>query len=74
MPGLIGILTIGDSRCDTKELLARMCQIIKHEDWYKIDTYSDESISMGRISLGVLNPEPQPILNEDKSLCILMEG
>ena len=74
MPGLIGILTIGDSRCDTKELLARMCQIIKHEDWYKIDTYSDESISMGRISLGVLNPEPQPILNEDKSLCIMMEG
>ncbi|MFX0206073.1 MAG: asparagine synthetase B family protein [Candidatus Hodarchaeota archaeon] len=74
MPGLVGILKRQDSALDIEQLLARMSQIIKYEHWYTIDTFLDKSIGMGRISLGILNPEPQPIFNEDKSLCIMMEG
>jgi asparagine synthase (glutamine-hydrolysing) len=74
MPGLVGILKKQDNAVETERLLARMCRIIKHEDWYNVDTFLDESIGVGRVSLGILNPEPQPIFNEDKSLCIMMEG
>lgn len=74
MPGLVAILKKKEKGLDTESLLAQMCQIIKHESWYKTYTFSDKSISMGRVSLGILNPEPQPIFNEDKSMCIIMEG
>jgi len=74
MPGLVGILKMQNNVLDVKQLLARMCQVMKHEDWYKTETFIDESIGIGRVSLGILNPEPQPIFNEDKSLCIMMEG
>ena len=74
MPGLVGILKKQDNALDTEQLLTKMCQIIKYEDLYKIDTFLDNSVGLGRVSLDVLNPEPQPIFNEDKSLCIMMEG
>lgn len=74
MPGLTGILKKQDNQLNIGQLLSKMCQIIRYEDWYKIDTFLDESIGLGRISLGILNPESQPIFNEDKNLCIMMEG
>lgn len=74
MPGLVGILKKQDNALDTKQILGRMCHIMKHEGWYKIDTFLDEPIGIGKIGLGILNPEPQPIFNEDKNLCIMMEG
>lgn len=74
MPGLVGIIKKHVNVLDTVKLLAKMCQIIKHEDSYKLNTFVDEKIAIGRVSLGILNPEIQPIYNEDKKLCIMMEG
>jgi len=74
MPGLTGILKKQENALNIEDLLARMCKVIKYEDWYKIDTFLDESIGLGRASLGTLNPESQPMFNEDKNLCIMMEG
>ena len=74
MAGLVGILKIQDDGRDTENLLPDMCRVIKHEDWYTTDTFTNETIGLGRVSLGILNPEPQPIFNEDRSLCIMMEG
>jgi len=74
MPGLVGIMKKQENALNIEDLLASMCKVIKYEDWYKTDTFFNESIGMGRVSLGVLNPEPQPIFNEDKNLCIMMEG
>ncbi len=74
MPGLVGILKRQNQAPDTKKLLAKMCQVIKHEDWYRTETFLNQSIGVGRVSLGILNPEPQPIFNGDKNLCIMMEG
>jgi asparagine synthase (glutamine-hydrolysing) len=73
MPGLIGV--IGEVASETQDrLLDNMAQALKHEDWYKVHLYSDEGVGLGRVSVGVLNPEPQPIWNEDHTLCIVMEG
>lgn len=74
MPGLIGIVSNQNEKVNTEDLLSKMCQEIRHESWYKIDTHLNKKIGLGRVHLGILNPEQQPIFNEDKTLCILMDG
>jgi asparagine synthase (glutamine-hydrolysing) len=73
MPGLVGV--VGDMPPETRDSLLRdMAQALKHEDWYQVHLYADEGVGLGRVSLGILNPEPQPVWNEDETLCIVMEG
>ena len=71
MPGLIGILS--NKRVDDS-LLDMMANSIKYEDWYRVDKYSDSFFSAARVSLGIFNPESQPIFNEDRTICIFMYG
>jgi asparagine synthase (glutamine-hydrolysing) len=71
MPGLLGL--ISDDVRD-KQLLDRMVNSIKHEQWCKVDRYTSPPFSTARVHLGIFNPEPQPVFNEDRTLCILMEG
>jgi asparagine synthase (glutamine-hydrolysing) len=73
MPGLVGV--VGDMPPEARDkLLKDMAQALKHEDWYQVQLYTDEEAGLGRVSVGILNPEPQPIWNEDHTLCIVMEG
>ena len=74
MPGLIGIISTQNENSNIENLLSKMCQSIKHEEWHKIDSHISKSAGLGRVHLGIFNPEPQPIFNEDKTLCILMDG
>jgi len=71
MPGLIGI--VWNSKMD-EPLLDRMVGSIKHAEWQRVEKYSNSFFSAARVSLGIFNPEPQPIFNEDKTLCIFMYG
>jgi len=59
---------------DEHQLLASMANSIKHEEWYLTDRYSGPFFGIARVHLGIFNPEPQPIFNEDKSLLIFMDG
>lgn len=73
MPGLIGI--VGDMPPEElNQLLKGMARALEHEKWYQTHLYTDKGIGLGRVSLGILNPQPQPIWNEDETLCIAMEG
>ena len=74
MPGLVGIVSRYNDSIDIKDLLLDMCQVIQHEKWYKTDTFIDKTLGLGRVHLGIFNPESQPIFNQDKTLCIIMEG
>ncbi len=74
MPGLAGIFNADGSETDMGQLLNRMCLAMRHESWYKEDTLIGDRLALARIGLGILNPEPQPIFNENKSLCIMMDG
>ena len=71
MPELVGIAS---NREIDKQILARMADSIKYEEWYKIDSYTEPFFCASRVDLGIFNPEPQPIFNEDKTLCIFMYG
>jgi asparagine synthase (glutamine-hydrolysing) len=71
MPGLVGI--ISENALD-EQFLDRMVCSIKHDENYRVNKYSNSFFGIARIHLGIFNPEPQPIFNEDKSLCIFMDG
>ncbi len=71
MPGLVGIVKKVKRQ---ENLLDKMIGSMCHEPWYKIDKFLIDDFAIARIHLGILNPEPQPIYNEDKTLCIFMDG
>ena len=75
MPGLVGIIDL-DRKCDIEKQIGKMTNAIKHEEWHTIQIYvnPDKTVALGRVSTGILNPKPQPIFNEDRSLAIIMEG
>jgi len=73
MPGLIGFY--GDfGKNQPQEFLKKMARALEHEDLYQVELYHEQMIGLGRVSLGILNPEPQPIWSEDKNLALIMEG
>ncbi len=71
MPGLVGVVSelVRDG-----QLLDRMVGSVKHEEWYRTDRYVEPPFSVARVHLGIFNPQPQPVFNEDRSLCLFMEG
>ena len=71
MPGLVGM--VSENAVD-EQLLDRMVNSIKHEESYVVDKYISSYFACARVHLGIFNPELQPIFNEDKSLCIFMDG
>jgi len=71
VPGLVGI--VWNKKVDDM-LLDKMANSIKHEEWHKVDKYCDPFFSAARVDLGIFNPEPQPIFNEDRTIGIFMYG
>lgn len=71
MPGLLGVIAdgIGDEK-----LLDRMISAVAREPWHKVDRYVNPPFHVARVHLGKFNPEPQPIFNEDGTLCVFMHG
>jgi asparagine synthase (glutamine-hydrolysing) len=51
-----------------------MVELLKHEEFHRVDKYFSPNFACARIHLGTFNPEIQPIFNPDKSLCIFMDG
>ncbi|GAI14570.1 unnamed protein product, partial [marine sediment metagenome] len=51
-----------------------MADSIRHKPWQKVDKYTEPPFNIARVDLGIFNPEPQPIFNEDKTLCLFMYG
>jgi len=70
MPGIVAVMSEKNGRI----LLESMLDSIRYEDWYLTDSYVGSSFAVGRTHLGILNPEAQPIFNEDGSLGIFMDG
>ena len=73
MVGLAGIVTTQNKNIDIEKLLPDMCNAIRHRENQKIELHIKNGIGLGRVHLGIFNPEPQPIFNEDKTKCIMMD-
>ncbi|UCG44780.1 MAG: hypothetical protein JSV58_05130 [Candidatus Bathyarchaeota archaeon] len=73
MPGIVCLVN-PESRLDSHRVMKRMFEVMKHEKFYQTDQLTNPPVALGRIHLGVLNPEQQPIFNEDREKCIVMAG
>jgi asparagine synthase (glutamine-hydrolysing) len=75
MSGLFGLLG-GKRDLNGVEIVRRMRTAMSHRDWFVADIHSDKSanVHLGRIGIGILNPEPQPIWSEDGNLAVFLTG
>ena len=75
MPGLYGIVG-PPHEASLHDLSQAMCARMRHHAWYHIDQHQDVSkgIALGRISLGFIQTQPQPVWNHDRSVCLLLDG
>jgi asparagine synthase (glutamine-hydrolysing) len=71
MPGIIGIIS---AKPINAALLADMIAPLRREKFHKIDKFSNRYFACARVHLNIFNPEHQPIFNENKSLCIFLDG
>jgi asparagine synthase (glutamine-hydrolysing) len=56
------------------ELLADMSKEITYSSDDLTDRWNDSNLAIARVHHGIVNPEPQPVFNEDGSLCVIMSG
>ena len=72
MPGLIGY--VGDAHAgEPAAYLAAMGRAFQDERSHAVETHAEADFGLGRVSLGLLNPQPQPIWNAERTRCIVME-
>lgn len=75
MPGILASVC---QQNDPKLLdLSRvMLDRMLHHPWYRTDRYCDpaQGIALARASLGLLQSTAQPVWNDDRSVCVVMEG
>ncbi|HLF26866.1 MAG TPA: asparagine synthase-related protein [Anaerolineae bacterium] len=74
MAGIFGIHDAGIGAEQLTSLLARMQQVMTHESWHQAQTAVLAPIAAGRVTLGILNPEPQPACNEGETIWVWLEG
>jgi len=75
MPGICAITdTAYDS--DAPSVLVDMLRRMKHHPWYVVEEYANipAGVGMGRVSLGVVNTGEQPVVSEDRSVVVVMDG
>jgi asparagine synthase (glutamine-hydrolysing) len=73
MPGLFGFVGTGAAR-EAAEFAGAMARALEPEGVYRVELYHSANAGMGRVTLGLANPEPQPVWNEGKSRCAVLEG
>ncbi len=73
MPGLIGFVA-SPAAPAPERLLASMARALESEDRFQVDLHQEATWGLGRVSLGILNPQPQPIWDAGRDLGIVMEG
>ena len=73
MPGIAGIIDLRRKH-ELKEKITRMLDLMTHESWYKVEHFQEGPATLGRASLGIIDPYPQPVFNQDRSLCLVMYG
>jgi asparagine synthase (glutamine-hydrolysing) len=75
LAGLVGIFD-GDApgKGYLEGLVKEMSHNISYADRDIFNQWDSPKLSVARVHHGVINPEKQPIFNEDNSICIFMDG
>ncbi len=73
MPGLVGFIN-GQPEAECRTRLQAMLTALEPGGGYQVDSYSHDGVGLGRISLGVFNPQKQPCWNSTRTVCVFFEG
>ncbi|MGA9532819.1 MAG: asparagine synthase-related protein [Anaerolineales bacterium] len=73
MPGIVGF--VGDiSPSRSAALVDEMAAALEPDGWFERATFSGPSVGLARIGLESLGLGTQPVWNQDKTRCLIMEG
>ena len=75
MSGVFGVVD-PDSAVLLDQRLRDMGRVMTHRDWYVVEHYVDTQAHMGvgRIGIGIFNPKPQPVWNQEHTVAVVMAG
>jgi len=73
LPGIAGIIDL-EGKYELEEKITKMLDLMRHEPWYRVEHFHQKLAALGRASLGTIEPYPQPMFNQDRSLCLIMCG
>ena len=73
MPGLVGFSGMSPGG-DSNKMLTAMLGALDPACRFQIDRYHNLSTGMGRVTLGIVNAYPQPAWNQDRTVCLFLEG
>ncbi len=75
MSGIFGMINSKDC-IPLPGLIKRAGKAMAHHDRNQVDTWVDErgGAALGRIGIGIFNPEPQPFCSQDGSITAVLSG
>lgn len=73
MAGIIGYIH-QEGQVFPDSLLASMADALEPSQCFYKDLYWDQQVGLGRVSLRIVNPAPQPVWNEARDVYAVMEG
>ncbi|MDT8306346.1 MAG: asparagine synthase-related protein [Anaerolineae bacterium] len=74
MPGIIGFAGQFGGQAADAQLLAQMAQALEPEPRFRVELAQRAAWGIGRVTLGIANPEAQPLWNASKTIGLVMEG
>ncbi len=75
MSGIFGFIG-SQGRDDASALAQAMAKAMSHRPWFQVDHYVDPGgrYALGRIGIGIFNPEPQPVWNGRRTRMLTLAG
>ncbi len=73
MPGLVGFVK-NISAEQSQQFLTEMAHALEAAPRFRTELHAGNGFGLGRVSLGIVNTQPQPVWNADRTLCLFMEG
>lgn len=73
MTGIVGFTYSGDPVAAGIELSAMLSAVQDHPS-YRVEQWVGDGVALGRVSLGRIDKQPQPVWNEDRTHCLVFEG
>ena len=73
MPGLVGYFG-NPPPAGMRAHLEQMMTALEPDTIYQRQLYVEPEVGLGRVTLGILNPQTQPVWNPEKTRCIFLEG
>ncbi len=73
MPGIVGFVKQTPA-VHAEKLITDMAHALEPDGRFHSDLHHGGGYGLGRVSLRISNPEPQPVWNERHTICLVMEG